>query len=157
MVVIVGIAGWFVARRSLAPIGAMTAVAAEIARSGRLSMRLGMESSDELGRLSQTFDTMLAQLEASFSRERGFIGSVCHELRNAIGTIAAEAELAVSRPRNEDAYRGGLGLSIAAAIATSFGGRISVDDGSADGACFRVELPIAVEAVPMDVPPSSLG
>jgi len=46
MILIVGIAGSFVARRSLAPIGAMTAVPAEIARSGRLSMRVGMESSE---------------------------------------------------------------------------------------------------------------
>jgi len=74
--------------------------------------------------------------------------------------IPAEQRQTVFRRfyRGDVDYSGsGLGLSIAAAIATSFGGEITVDDGSTGGACFRVALPIAVDAVPEDVPPSSLA
>jgi signal transduction histidine kinase len=116
ILVFAGFAGWVLARRSLAPIDRMTAVAAEIARSGRLSTRLGLQSSDdELGRLARTFDTMLAQLDAAFTRERAFVGDVSHELRNAIGTIAAEGELALSRPRDEYTYQAALATIIARA------------------------------------------
>jgi two-component system OmpR family sensor kinase len=46
--------------------------------------------------------------------------------------------------RSRDQGGSGLGLSIAAAVVTAHGGRISVDDTPGGGATFRVELPASV-------------
>jgi methyl-accepting chemotaxis protein len=75
------LAGWFLARRALAPIDRLTRTASEIARTGRFSVRFTVQTRDELGRLGATFNAMLESLEATYERERSFIGDVSHELR----------------------------------------------------------------------------
>ncbi|MDB5094000.1 MAG: histidine kinase [Candidatus Eremiobacteraeota bacterium] len=98
-------AGWLLARRSLRPVDDMTRLASSIAASGNLRGRLELDSDDELGRLAATFDAMLARLEASFERERGFIGDVSHELRTAIGATTAIAEVTLAQQRDPTEYR----------------------------------------------------
>jgi signal transduction histidine kinase len=97
--------GWLLARRSLRPVDDMTRLASSIAASGNLRGRLELHSGDELGRLASTFDTMLARLEASFERERSFIGDVSHELRTAIGATTAIAEVTLAQRRDVAEYR----------------------------------------------------
>jgi two-component system, OmpR family, heavy metal sensor histidine kinase CusS len=87
------LAGWFLARRSLAPIDRLSNTAAEVARTSRFSTRFPVVSGDELGRLGATFNQMLERLELSFERERAFIGDVSHELRQPLTSISGEAEL----------------------------------------------------------------
>lgn len=99
------LAGWLLARRSLRPVDEMTRLASSIAASGDMRGRLALRSEDELGRLAATFDAMLARLEASFERERGFIGDVSHELRSAIGAITAIAEVTLGQQRDVTEYR----------------------------------------------------
>ncbi|TAM57987.1 HAMP domain-containing histidine kinase [bacterium] len=96
--------GWLLARGALAPIARITATASEVARSGRLSARLHLDGDDELGRLARTFDGMLERLEASFERERAFIGEVSHELRQPLAALGAEAELTLLRKRDPREY-----------------------------------------------------
>ncbi|MDB5043416.1 MAG: sensor histidine kinase [Candidatus Eremiobacteraeota bacterium] len=93
------LAGWFLARRALAPIDRLTRTAAEVARTGRFSARFTVQTRDELGRLGATFNAMLESLEATYERERSFIGDVSHELRQPLTAITGEAELALRRPR----------------------------------------------------------
>ncbi|MDB5040728.1 MAG: integral rane sensor signal transduction histidine kinase [Candidatus Eremiobacteraeota bacterium] len=99
------LAGWLLARRSLRPVDEMTRLASSIAASGDMRGRLALRSEDELGRLAATFDAMLARLEASFERERGFIGDVSHELRSAIGAMTAIAEVTLGQQRDVAEYR----------------------------------------------------
>jgi signal transduction histidine kinase len=93
-------AGWFLARRSLAPIDRLTRTAADVARTGRFAARFAVQTQDELGRLGATFNAMLESLETTYERERAFIGDVSHELRQPLTAITGEAELALRRPRD---------------------------------------------------------
>ena len=104
MLAIAALVGWFLARRMLQPIDAINAAASEVARSGRLTARLSPEGDDELARLARTFNEMLERLEASFERERGFIGDVSHEVRQPLAAISGEADLALRRPRDAAEY-----------------------------------------------------
>jgi signal transduction histidine kinase len=108
ILIFVALTGWYLARRSLAPIAHITALADDIARSHALSKRLELRSDDELGRLAQTFNRMIDELQRSFERERAFIGDISHELRNAIGAVAAESELALGRVREPTDYQAAL-------------------------------------------------
>jgi signal transduction histidine kinase len=92
------LAGWLLARRSLAPIDRLTRTASEVARTGRFSTRFAVQTQDELGRLGATFNAMLESLETTYERERSFIGDVSHELRQPLTAITGDAELALRRP-----------------------------------------------------------
>lgn len=96
--------GVVLARRSLAPIKKMRSVAAQIAREGTFSRRLNVHGSDELALLASTFDEMLGRLEQSFAREQAFIGDVSHELRNSLGAIIGEGDLALAKPDDSNRY-----------------------------------------------------
>jgi signal transduction histidine kinase len=99
------LAGWLLARRALRPVADITRLAGSIAASGTMGARVGLRSDDELGRLAATFDAMLERLEASFGRERAFIGDVSHELRTAVGAVTAIAEVTLAQERSSGEYR----------------------------------------------------
>jgi signal transduction histidine kinase len=105
VVVLSALAGWLLARRSLRPVDDITRLASTIAASGTMDGRVSLRSDDELGRLAATFDAMLERLEASFARERAFIGDVSHELRTAVGAMTAIAEVALGHERDPAEYR----------------------------------------------------
>ena len=92
------LAGWLLARRSLAPIDRLIRTASGVARTSRFATRFTVRTRDELGRLGATFNAMLESLETSYERERSFIGDVSHELRQPLTAITGEAELALQRP-----------------------------------------------------------
>ena len=103
------LAGYLLAAASLRPVEAMRRQAAEITASvpGR---RLPVPASrDELARLAETLNDMLARLEASFEHERRFVADASHELRTPLALLRTELELALRRPRSreelEDALR----------------------------------------------------
>jgi signal transduction histidine kinase len=105
VVALSALAGWLLARRSLRPVDDITRLASSIAASGTMHGRVGLRSDDELGRLAATFDAMPERLEASFARERAFIGDVSHELRTAVGAMTAIAEVTLGHERNSAEYR----------------------------------------------------
>jgi heavy metal sensor kinase len=101
--------GYLVAGAALRPVERMRARAAEISAS-RLDERLPVvESRDEVSRLGETLNAMLARLETSLERERSFVADASHELRTPLAHLQAEVELALERPRDraelEDALR----------------------------------------------------
>src|SRR2546430_6707553 len=55
--------------------------------------------SDEISRLGETLNAMLARLETSLERERSFVADASHELRTPLAHLQAEVELALERPR----------------------------------------------------------
>ena len=86
--------GYLLARRSLAPVGAMRNRAQEITleRSGE---RLPLpQADDEIRQLGETLNTMLDRIEASLERERVFVADASHELRTPLAILRAELELA---------------------------------------------------------------
>ncbi|MBC5810537.1 MAG: HAMP domain-containing protein, partial [Candidatus Eremiobacteraeota bacterium] len=102
LVAIAIVAGFFLARRSLSPIDRLTRTAAEVARTRRFSARFDVTTNDELGRLGETFNAMLANLQERYEHERAFIGDVSHELRQPLTAIAADADLSLREIDGQD-------------------------------------------------------
>lgn len=64
--------------------------------SERLHRRLKWKHRhDEVGRLAETFDDLLARLEEAFARERQFISDASHELKTPLTSINANAQMLV--------------------------------------------------------------
>ena len=104
--VIAGIGGWFLARRSLSPVVAMAERARQIG-VGSLSARLPVANPrDELGRLAATFNELLSRLEASVEQQRHFMADASHELRTPVTIARTAASVALQQPtRSEAEYR----------------------------------------------------
>jgi two-component system OmpR family sensor kinase len=84
---------------ALRPVESMRREAAEVSVSepGR---RLPVSpAKDEIGRLGETLNDMLARLEAAFARERTFVSDASHELRTPLAILRTELELALRRGR----------------------------------------------------------
>lgn len=104
--------GWFVARRSLAPLAVMAARASDIsARS--LSQRLPVANpQDELGQLGSVFNQMLGRLEASFEELRRFAADASHELRTPLTALRTAGEVALREKPSEARLRETLGAML---------------------------------------------
>nr|WP_221375410.1 HAMP domain-containing sensor histidine kinase [Actinoplanes polyasparticus] len=91
-------AAWFAAGRTLRPIAEITATARRVA--GRsLHERIGLTGPrDELRRLADTFDDMLARLDTAFASQRRFAANASHELRTPLAINRTLIEVALSHP-----------------------------------------------------------
>jgi signal transduction histidine kinase len=90
--------GWVVAGRVLAPIGRITSVARDI-QATDMSRRIQLPGpEDELKQLADTFDAMLARLDAAFGAQRQFVADASHELRNPLAIIRTNADVALADP-----------------------------------------------------------
>ena len=105
VLVIATFGGIFLAARALSPIDRVTRLARRISAedlSQRLNLRL---PDDEVGRLARTFDEMIARLDDAFRRQRQFTADASHELRTPLTAIKGQVEVALTRPRQQAAYR----------------------------------------------------
>lgn len=106
MVLLALAAGWLVSRQALRPVGRITATAEEIAATEDFSRRVGHKGPrDEIGRLAETFNTMLDSLQHAFERleetlaaQRRFVADASHELRTPLTSIQGNAELLARAP-----------------------------------------------------------
>ena len=97
--------GYWISRRALAPVDAITRAAQSIGIEN-LSERLTVTAAgDELARLSETWNNMLARLETAVKRLSQFTADASHELRTPITLIRATAELTLRRERSVETYR----------------------------------------------------
>jgi len=75
-------------RRALSPLGRLAGAASEIERTGDPSRRLpDPEAGEEVGRLAQTLNAMLASLEQARETERRFLADASHELRTPLTAL----------------------------------------------------------------------
>ena len=94
--------GYLLAGGALRPIEAMRSRAAEISATS-LHERLPVPSAkDEVARLGETLNEMLARLEDGLERERRFVTDASHELRTPLAMLRTELELALRRARTPD-------------------------------------------------------
>lgn len=59
---------------------------------------------DEIGRLVDTLNAMLARLEAGFDAQRRFTADASHELRSPLSRLRAEIEITLRHPRAREEY-----------------------------------------------------
>ncbi len=102
------IVGYLVAAAALRPVERMRTRADSISER-RLSERLPVpRARDELARLGQTLNAMLARIEQGVARERSFAADASHELRTPLALLRAEVELALEAPRANKELRSAL-------------------------------------------------
>jgi two-component system sensor histidine kinase VanS len=90
--------GWILAGRMLAPLTLITA-ATRLAAKGSLSHRIEMDGrSDEFRELADSFDAMLARLEAHVAEQRRFAANASHELRTPLAITQTLLDVARNDP-----------------------------------------------------------
>jgi two-component system sensor histidine kinase VanS len=88
--------GWLLAGRMLAPLTRITD-ATRTAASGSLSHRIQLEGRrDEFRELADSFDTMLARLEAHIAEQQRFAANASHELRTPLAITKTLLDVARS-------------------------------------------------------------
>jgi two-component system OmpR family sensor kinase len=103
--------GYFLARKSLAPVIAMANQAEAIGAENLEERLTELDPRNELGRLVQSFNSLLSRLEASFQTQRRFMADASHELRTPVAIIRGESEVALSNDqRTADEYRESLAI-----------------------------------------------
>jgi two-component system sensor histidine kinase VanS len=96
------VGGWLLAGRMLAPLPRITD-ATRAAATGSLSHRIELEGrQDEFRELADSFDTMLARLEAHVAEQQRFAANASHELRTPLAITQTLLDVARNdRNRND--------------------------------------------------------
>jgi len=89
---VVGLVGWFVSGRLLAPIRQLRDTAARITASD-VSERIAVTGTDDVSELTVTVNSMLDRLEAALSGQRQLLDDVGHELKTPITIVRGHLEL----------------------------------------------------------------
>src|SRR5437868_8067541 len=100
---------YWLARRVMRRVQAITGTAWQISETD-LHRRLKLKQRDELGELADTFDQMLARLEAAFERQRQFTADASHELRTPLSIVSLETERALAQLRSPEDYQRALAI-----------------------------------------------
>jgi two-component system sensor histidine kinase VanS len=94
--------GWFLAGRMLAPLTRITD-ATRIAATGSLAHRIRLPGrGDEFRELADSFDAMLAQLEAHVAEQQRFAANASHELRTPLAITQTLLDVARNDPSRDD-------------------------------------------------------
>lgn len=106
-----GTGGYFLARKSLAPVVEMGARARRIGATNLHERLPVLNANDELGQLATIFNDLLNRLDQSFDRQRRFIADASHELRTPLAILRGEAEVAMSQQgRTAEDYLESIGI-----------------------------------------------
>jgi two-component system sensor histidine kinase VanS len=93
--------GWLLAGRMLAPLTRITD-ATRLAGNGSLSHRIELEGrQDEFRELADSFDTMLARLEAHVAEQKRFAANASHELRTPLAMTQTILDVARNDPNRD--------------------------------------------------------
>jgi two-component system sensor histidine kinase VanS len=95
------VGGWILAGRMLAPLTRITD-ATRMATNGSLSHRIRLPGrGDEFRELADTFDAMLARMEAHIAEQQRFAANASHELRTPLAISKTLLDVARSDPDHD--------------------------------------------------------
>ncbi|SHG73153.1 hypothetical protein SAMN05443575_2648 [Jatrophihabitans endophyticus] len=116
IIVVIGTTGgYLLAKQALRPIARLTQTARALSTE-TLDQRINLGGpDDELRELADTFDAMLARLDAAFDSQRLFVANASHELRTPLSVIRTELEVTLGDPDADDEELRRMGSVVASA------------------------------------------
>jgi signal transduction histidine kinase len=102
-------AGYIVAARALGPVETMRRRAARMCGFGSDERLPVPPARDEIHRLGETLNEMLARLEEVVERGRAFVAGASHELRTPLTILQLELDEALSGDRSDEELREAIG------------------------------------------------
>jgi heavy metal sensor kinase len=101
-IALASLVGWLVAGAALRPVERLR-IEAEAVSASEPGRRLPVPATgDELARLAQSLNRMLARLETAVERERRFVRDASHELRTPLANLKTELDVALRRARTPE-------------------------------------------------------
>ncbi len=98
LVLLAALGGYGLARRALRPVEEMVGAARTIAGGEDLERRIPVPpAQDEIARLAEAFNEMLARLNQAFYKERQLVSDAAHELRTPLAVMMAQSEYALAQ------------------------------------------------------------
>ena len=98
VVVAAGLVSWVLVGRVLAPLHEITRTARRLSAES-LHERIGLpQARGELAELAETFDAMLARLQAAFDAQQRFVANASHELRTPLTVLRTEVDVTLTDP-----------------------------------------------------------
>ncbi|MBA3782120.1 MAG: HAMP domain-containing protein [Nocardioides sp.] len=102
LVLLLAAAIWAFVGRALGRIDKITTAVAGIGES-ELDRRVPVPAADdEVRRLAETMNTMLARLEAASARQRDFVADASHDLQSPLAALRAQLEIARAHPERPE-------------------------------------------------------
>ena len=105
MLLLSGVSGFLLARRSLASVDEITRVADHLSSVNLHEMLPVSGSGDELDRLAVTLNAMLGRIRSGVEQMHRFNANAAHELRTPLHRLGSRLDAALAQPREAAAYR----------------------------------------------------
>ncbi len=105
VIAVVAATSYAVVGRALAPVEAIRRRVASVSTADQGARVPVPESQDEIARLAETMNSMLARLQAAAVAQHRFVADASHELRTPLATIRTTTELATLHPEAMDRER----------------------------------------------------
>jgi two-component system, OmpR family, sensor kinase len=102
LLILTCIAGYILAARALAPVEKMSVQASGISGAPAGERLAVPEARDEIHRLGETLNGLLARVEEVVARERSFVADASHELRTPLAVLKLELEFALASDISRD-------------------------------------------------------
>jgi two-component system sensor histidine kinase MprB len=92
VIALAAVAGWLIARRTVRPVLRLTDAAEAVEATGRLEIAVPAGGTDEVGRLTRAFRSMLDALNRSRTQQQRLVQDAGHELRTPLTSLRANID-----------------------------------------------------------------